>query len=143
MFQYFAAVNAYPGAFFRAFDAAGQLHLGHRCDGAEGLPAKTQGGDGVQIAGVVDLAGGVPLKCQGAVLRLDPAPIVRNPDLFDAAALDLDGDHGGAGIDGVFDKLFDDGNGAFNDFTSGDPVRGESIQYVDLHKSFLIAVLRR
>ena len=48
--------------------------------------------------------------------------VVGDADELAAAGFDLDADAGGAGVEGVFEQLFDDGGGALDDFAGGDLV---------------------
>jgi len=51
---------------------------------------------------------------QQSVVAQHPAAIVRNPEQAPAAVFDFDADAGRARIEGVFQELFDDGNGPLN-----------------------------
>jgi len=62
----------------------------------------------------------VPIEGGGDLVRLDAAAVVADADQIDAAAGGLDGDAGCSGVDGVLDKLFDDGRRAFHDLPRGD-----------------------
>jgi hypothetical protein len=130
--------------------ALGRPHLHHRCDGAavhldlrsghraarpgpqrqvrhrgnrrQRLAPEPQRRDGAEVPARADLARGMPLERQPRVVRIHPFPVVFDPDRALAAVLDGDRNPGGAGVEGVFDQLFDHRGGPFDDFAGGDLV---------------------
>ena len=79
--------------------------LGNR---SEGLPAKAEGGDLVEVFGNPQLAGGVRLHRQRQVLRFDAAAVVNHPHQGDAALFDGDVNLLGPGVECILQQLFDD-----------------------------------
>ena len=69
-----------------------------------------------------DLAGGVAGERQGQLVGGDAAAVVAHADQADAAALDVDLDAAGAGVQAVLDELLDDGGRALDHFAGGDLV---------------------
>ena len=63
---------------------------------------------------------GVALEGQQGVVAHHAAAVVGDPQQTPAAGLDLDADVGGAGVEGVFEKLLDYRGGALDDFAGGD-----------------------
>ena len=55
-------------------------------------------------------------------LILDSGAVIDNADQRETALADLDGDLRGAGVERIFDQLFDDGGGALDDLPRGDAV---------------------
>ena len=94
-------------------------------DGGEGFAAEAEGGDGEQIVGGAELGGGVALEGEQGVVPDHAVAVVGDADELAAAGFDLDADAGGAGVEGVFEELFDDGGGAFDDLAGGDLVGHE------------------
>ena len=60
------------------------------------------------------------VKRERQLLRLDAAAVINHPDEGDTTLVGLDADAPGAGIEGIFDELFDDGGGSLDHFTGGD-----------------------
>ena len=64
--------------------------------------------------------------------------IVGDANELAATSFDFDADAGGASVKGVFEELFDDGGGAFDDFAGGDLVRHEVREDTDAsHESIV------
>ena len=61
-------------------------------------------------------------KASSASSRHHAVAVVGDADELAAAGFDLDADAGGAGVERVFEQLFDDGGGAVDDFAGGDLV---------------------
>ena len=77
-----------------------------------------------QIIGGANLGSAVPLDGQPQVAAGDPAPVVGNRDARAPAALHLDGDTAGAGIERVIQQLAHDGQRTLDHFTGGN-TRGD------------------
>src|SRR5271170_7151688 len=60
--------------------------------------------------------------CNGELTRVDPTTIITHADQSDAAALDIDLDTMGSGVQAVFNELFDYGCWALDDLACGDLV---------------------
>ena len=86
----------------------------------QGLAAKTQGGDGLQVLQVGDLTGGMTRERQGQVLPRDPRAVVADPQQLDAALLGVDLDAVGTGIEAVLDELLGHRRGPFHHLSGGD-----------------------
>ena len=91
-------------------------------DGGEGFAAEAEGGDGEEIVGGAELAGGVALEGEESVVLDHAVAVVGDADELAAAGFDFDADAGGSGVEGVFEELFDDGGGTLDDFAGGDLV---------------------
>ena len=61
---------------------------------------------------------------------------------FAATGFDLDAYARGAGVDRIFQELFDDGGGAFDDFACGDLVRHEVREDADAAHESIVRVGR-
>ena len=85
-----------------------QFHPGDACDGGKRFAAETEGVDVGEIFGRSDLAR--RMADEGVLDRfsLDAAAVVRNLQLFDAAAADREGDLACAGVDRIFQQFFRD-----------------------------------
>src|SRR3989442_119165 len=85
----------------------GDLEPAHRADGGQRLAPEAEGGDGGEVGFVRDLGGGVPQKGQVDVARVHAEAVVADADELASGVLQLDGDGGAAGVDGVLDQLLD------------------------------------
>src|SRR5262249_12444944 len=94
----------------------------HGGDGRKRFAAKAEGGDGEQVLDVAQFAGGVALESEQRVVAEHPAAVVDDPDQAAAPGLDVDAKVGGAGVERVFEQLFDDGSGPFDHFAGRDLV---------------------
>ena len=59
---------------------AAAFDIRHRCDAGQCFPAESQGGDGVEVRQIRDLAGGVPHECHLKVFSGDSLAVVADPD---------------------------------------------------------------
>ena len=108
------------------FDCAGfEREAGDAGDGGKGFAAEPEGGDGEQVVGGAEFGGGVAFEGEEGVVLDHAVAIVGDADELAAAGFDFDADAGGAGVERVFQELFDDGCGAFDDLAGGDLVRHE------------------
>jgi len=57
--------------------------------------------------------------------------VVGDADEFHSAALNIDIDASGEGIDAVFEQFLDDAAGAFDDFTGGDAINDMRIELLN------------
>ena len=64
----------------------------------------------------------MPLDREPRVLGRHPAAVVADEQALDAAAVDLDLDPRGAGVERVLDELLDDRGRPLDDLAGGDPV---------------------
>jgi len=64
----------------------------------------------------------VALESEEGVVAEHAAAVVADTDETASAILDLDAEVGGAGVEGVFEELFDGGRGTFDYFTGSDLV---------------------
>ena len=82
-----------------------ELKAGYGCDAGQGLATKPQGGNGLQVPEIGDLAGGVPAQRQGQVIQSDSLAVVPDPQQLDTALLGLDLDTVGTGVQAILDQL--------------------------------------
>ena len=116
------------------------MEAGDAGDGGQGFAAEAEGGDGEEIVGGAELGGGVALEGEQGVVADHAVAVVGDADEFAAAGFDLDADAGGAGVEGVFEELFDDGGGALDDFAGGDLVRHEVGEDADAAHESIVRV---
>jgi hypothetical protein len=90
-----------------------------RRDACECLAAEAERADIPQTTFVAEFAGCVSCKRQGEVAWIDAMTVVSNTDKFEAAATDLDGNAGCAGVNRVFSEFLDGGSRSFDDLPSG------------------------
>ena len=67
--------------------------------------------------------------------------VVDDADELAAAGFDLDTNARGAGVEGVFEELFDYGCGAFDDFARGDLIGDLVGKYVNLAHGLIVVSL--
>jgi hypothetical protein len=120
-----------PGAEFGISAPGGYGHLRDGTYGGYGLAAKTEGGYGREISVGGNLGCTVPLKTEQHIIFIHALSIVNDPNKAGAAAFDLDLDSGGSGIEAVFQQLFHNGSGAFDNFPGGYLVGKLFWQYAD------------
>ena len=108
--------------------AGGEGEAGDGGDGGEGFAAKAEGGDAFDVGFVFNFAGGVSFEAEQGLVAGHAMSVVDEGDGAGAAAFDLYFDEGAAGIDGIFEALFYDGGGTFDDFTGGNLVDDLIIQ---------------
>ena len=94
------------GSVFRGAGFEGEA--GDAGDGGQGLSTEAEGGDGEQIVGGAELAGGVALEGEQGVVADHAVTVVDDANELAATGFDLDADAGGSGIEGVFEQLLDD-----------------------------------
>ena len=126
-----AAVDADLGAR----DVAAQPRLHHemrdRRDARQRLAAKAERVNGGEIVGSLNLARRVALEREPRILRAHPLAIVFDADEPLAAQLDVDLDPPRAGVDGVFDELFDDRCRTLDHLAGGDLIGEVGWEEVD------------
>ena len=110
------------GALVGIVRARAQLEPGHRGDAGQRLAAKTEGADVADICALANLAGRMRFQAHERVFRVHAAAVVDDAHQRAAAAVDLDRQAGGAGIESVFDQLLDDRGRAFDNLTGRDAV---------------------
>ena len=93
----------------------------------EGLRRENPACDGEEIVGGAQLAGGVALEGEQRVIVGHAVAVVDDANHALAAGFDFDADGFGAGVERVFEQLFDDGGGPLDDFARGDAV-GDSFR---------------
>ena len=103
----------------------------HGSDAGQRLAAKSQGGDALEIIERCDLAGRVPGEREADFLRLDPDPVVTHPNEPAAAALELNVDARGAGIERVLHELLDHGGGTLDHLAGGNLVDELVVENLD------------
>ena len=115
-----AAVDDDFGADDGVWLARGQAKPGNARDAGQSFAAKAEGGDGGEVGGVSDLAGGVTFERKERIVALHSTAIVYYPDDGNAAAPNQDVDLACAGVDAVFHQLFDHRSGTFHHFAGRD-----------------------
>ena len=115
-----SAFDAHLRAGFGAAVTAAKRQAADCGDAVEGFTAKTECGDGVEVGGAVQLAGGVALEGQRQFSGGDAVPVVGNAQQPLATFPDLDLHLGRAGIEAVLDQLFGDIGRPLHHFTGGD-----------------------
>ncbi len=109
------------GGMAAAF-AGGEGEPADAGDARQGLAAKTHGGDGGQILGALDFAGGMPFQAEQRIIAAHAAAVIGHADKAPSAGLDFHGDIFGAGVEGIFDQFLHHAGGALNHFAGGDLV---------------------
>ena len=126
-----AAVDADLGAG----DVAAQprLHdeMRDRRDAGQRLAAEPERVNRGEIVGALNLARRVTLERQPRILRAHPIAVVLDAHEPLAAQLDVDLDAARAGVDGVFDELFDDRRRTLDNLAGGDLIGEVGGQEVD------------
>ena len=92
-------------------------------DAWKGFAAKTHRGNGTEVFGFGDFAGGVAFQAKQRVVAAHADAVVGDTNETAAASLDLDSDSSRFGIERVLDQLFDDAGRTLNDFACRDLVR--------------------
>lgn len=113
------------------FGAGANAELSDGGDGGECFAAEAECADVVEIGVRSNFAGSVAGDSQQHVFRMNAFAIVGDADEFHSAALNIDVDASGEGIDAVFEQFFDDAAGAFDDFTGGDAIDDMGIELLD------------
>lgn len=107
---------------------AGDGQPRHRADRGQGLAAEAEGRDTqqVDIARVVglQLGGGVAFDGQRQLVRRHPMPVVGDQDPRQPAAVGLDLDPRGTGVERILDQFLDGAGRAFDHLAGGDAVDG-------------------
>ncbi len=102
--------------------AGEQLHPGDGGDGGQRFPPEPQGADGLQVVLGAQLAGGVPEKGDGGLVRVDAATVVGDPDQGHTPVLDLHRQLIRPGVDGVLHQLLHHGGGPLHHLAGSDQV---------------------
>ncbi len=117
-----AAIDADLGARAGAARTRLQPEMRDGGDARQRLAAEAERRDPLEVVGMANLAGRMPLDRQPRVLRPHPLPVVLDTQELLAAHLDRDCDAARAGVDRVLDQLLDDGGGALDDLAGGNLV---------------------
>ena len=126
------------GAQRRAGGLGQQVDAADGGDGGQSFAPEAQSADGLQIVLGGDLGGSVAEEGGGGLIGRNAAAVVRDPDEGHAAVLDLHGDGGGPGVDGVFHQLLHHGGRALHHLAGGDEIRDVRIELSDdWHKNLL------
>ena len=120
--------------------AADEAEPAHRGDGGQGLPPKTQAGDGQQVGLGGQLAGGVAPEAQGHLGGRHAGPVVHHPDEPAAAFLHHHRDGAGPGVQGVLHQFLDRRRRADDDLPGGDFGRHLGVQDTDAAHGFPLAI---
>ena len=104
-----------------------------RADAEQGLAPETEGGNGIQLAGFLQFAGGVPLKGQGQTVRRNARAVVFDLDELQAALHQTRLDRPRAGINAVLDQFLHRVDGAFDHFAGGNLGHDVGGEQLDVH----------
>src|SRR5579859_121969 len=126
-----AAGEFYAGALGVFFGARLQEQAGDSGDGGQGFAAKAERGDGEQVFGGAQLAGGVALEGQQRVVVSHAVAVVEDANHALAAGFDFHANRFRGGIERVFEQLLDYGGGPLNNFARGNAVSDSLRQNTD------------
>ena len=115
-----AALHLTAHAELRVGGFGGAGHFRHCRHGGQRLTAKAQRVDAVQLRFRLQLAGSVALEGQPNLPGGNALAVIRNAQVFDAAAPQLHRDVGRPRVDGVFHQFLHHGSGAFHHLARGD-----------------------
>jgi hypothetical protein len=101
------------------------LEAGDAGDRGKSFAAEAESGDREQIVGGAELGGGVALEGEEGIVAYHAVAVVCDADELSTAGLNFDANTGGPGVERIFEELFNDRSGTFDDFTGGDLVRHE------------------
>ena len=118
----FAALDGDLHALGIVPGASEQIHSCHRRNGGQCLTTEAQGTNGVQVGLGTHLGGGMAQKGGAHVLGQDALAVIGDPEIGDAAVLDLHRNALGTGIHGVFHQFLDHRAGTFHHLAGGDQV---------------------
>src|SRR3954453_5342230 len=113
--------------------AAGECEMRDRSDTCQSFPAKSQARDALEVFQAGNLAGRMACQRECEVVARNACPIVADLDLLDAARLQLDLQARCAGIEAVFQQLFECGRRAVDDFPRGDLIDEQVRQTLNGH----------
>ena len=102
--------------------ARGEGEAADAGDAGQRLAAKTQRGDGRQILGALDFAGGMAFEAEQRVIAAHAEAVVGDANQAASAGADFDGDFLRAGIEGIFDQFLNDAGRPLDHFAGGDLV---------------------
>jgi len=111
-----------PPSVRSGFEAAGERQTRNRGDAGQSFATKTERRHPAQIVKIADFAGGVPVQRQRQIVLFDAAAIVDHFDEFGAARREFDLNALTAGVQAVFQQLFQGRRRAFDHFAGGDLV---------------------
>ena len=106
----------------RADPAGGQAKPRYRGNGGERFAPEPERGDRFDVIHRVNLAGRVPFDGEQGVVAIHARSVIGHADQPAPPGHDLDGDLGGAGVDGILDQFLDHRGRAFHHFAGGDLV---------------------
>ena len=130
-FHHLAPFQRQARAKFPVCGTGHQLHSSYGGDGRQGFAPKAQGADGLQIKGVLNLAGGVAQKGGLRILRLHAAAVIGDPNVAHAAPLDLHRHRSGASINGILRQLLHHAGRTLYHLTGSDQIGHMAFQTVD------------
>ena len=115
----------------------------HGGDAGQGLAAKAERGDAVQVLDTLDLAGRVGFEGGGQILRIHAGAVIDDGDELAAAVLDGYGDLRGPCVDAVLDQLLDHARRPLDDLAGGDQVYHVPIKLDDsTHKRDTVLIAK-
>ena len=126
-----AAAGVEPMRVLGGRGAAGQLHLGHRADGREGLAAKAHRRDRFKVGQRCDLAGGMAPQRERQFTGFNAFTVVFDDRRAHAAAAELDDHLAGAGVQGVVDQFAHHRGGPLDHLAGGDLADQFIVEFAD------------
>ena len=128
-----AAIDAHAGRAFGVHVARDDFEARHRRDRGQRFAAKAQRGDGAEIVGGGDLAGGMARQRQRELVGGNAAAVVAHARESHAARFDFHLDASRAGVEAVLDQLLDDGGRALDDLAGRDLIDEVIVEDADRH----------
>ena len=122
--QNFAAMDGDLGGFRRlagAF-ASDECEPADTGDAGERFAAETHRGNGGEVFGPVNLAGGMAFETEQGIVLAHADAVVSHADEAASAGLDLDRDPARLRVQGVFDQFLDHAGGPLDHFAGSDLV---------------------
>ncbi|MNF73693.1 hypothetical protein D3C84_557020 [compost metagenome] len=129
--RHVTALGLYLPRLIGVAGAGGQGQARDGADRCQGLAAKPQAHDLLEVFQVADLAGGVTGQGQRQVIGGNATAIVAHPQQLDAALLHIDVDAFGAGVEAVFQQFLDHRSRALDHLTRGNLVRQPRAEQLD------------
>ncbi len=108
-----------------------ELHLGHRGDGRQGLPAETERTETVQIGRLADFGRCMPLEREPRIGLAHSAAVIDHLNRRPSALAVIHRDGRASGVHGIFHQLLDDRSGTPHHLACGDLVGDAVGQHSD------------
>ncbi len=128
-----AAVDAHARCAFFVDVARSDVEARNRRNRRQRFTAEPERGDGAEIVGGRDLAGGMARQRELELGGGNSAAVVAHARESHAAGFDLHFDALRAGVEAVLDQLLDDGRGALDDLAGRDLIDEVIVENADRH----------